>query len=191
MRGECGEKNGPLFEQVRREVGARVTVSSPQATNIFATKQSCTRRALLYVLLFQPSSPHSHQISICVMTLTSGPSLFHVICEQAGLALGSNGAPNALHTESSRFQRELSRLIQWGTSGSDCVDLFLEGLQDHLEDTENLRICLMPILNSRDMSSKYVHKKSLGLCQRYRRVWNATNIDRLHYRDVLGRQMKA
>ncbi|KAF9911840.1 Fanconi anemia group D2 protein [Linnemannia zychae] len=65
----------------------------------------------------------------------------------AGLELGQDGAPNVLQVEPSRFQREAARLIQrGGASGGGCVESFLEGLQEHLEDADNLRICLIPII---------------------------------------------
>ncbi|KAG0320044.1 Fanconi anemia group D2 protein [Linnemannia gamsii] len=83
--------------------------------------------------------------------MNNGAGSFNAICEQAGLELGHNGAPNVLNVEPSRFQREASRLIQrGGASGASCVESFLEGLQEHLEDADNLRICLIPIIKSSD-----------------------------------------
>ncbi|KAF9341448.1 Fanconi anemia group D2 protein [Linnemannia elongata] len=83
--------------------------------------------------------------------MNNGPGSFNAICQQAGLELGQNGAPNILNVEPSRFQREASRLIQrGGASGASCVESFLEGLQEHLEDADNLRICLIPIIKSSD-----------------------------------------
>ncbi|KAK3837824.1 MAG: Fanconi anemia protein FANCD2 [Linnemannia elongata] len=83
--------------------------------------------------------------------MNNGPGSFSAICLQAGLELGQNGTPNVLNVEPSRFQREASRMIQrGGASGASCVESFLEGLQEHLEDAENLRICLIPIIKSSD-----------------------------------------
>ncbi|KAF9150212.1 Fanconi anemia group D2 protein [Linnemannia schmuckeri] len=83
--------------------------------------------------------------------MNNGPGSFNAICQQAGLELGQNGAPNVLNVEPSRFQREASRLIQrGGASGASCVESFLEGLQEHLEDADNLRICLIPIIKTSD-----------------------------------------
>ncbi|KAG9064770.1 Fanconi anemia group D2 protein [Linnemannia hyalina] len=83
--------------------------------------------------------------------MNNGPGSFNAICQQAGLELGQNGAPNVLNVEPSRFQREASRLIQrGGASGASCVESFLEGLQEHLEDADNLRKCLIPIIKSSD-----------------------------------------
>ncbi|KAF8943507.1 Fanconi anemia group D2 protein [Haplosporangium gracile] len=83
--------------------------------------------------------------------MNNGPRSFSAICQQAGLELGQNGAPNVLNVEPSRFQREASRLIQrGGASGASCVESFLEGLQEHLEDADNLRICLIPIIKTSD-----------------------------------------
>ncbi|KAF9132558.1 Fanconi anemia group D2 protein [Mortierella sp. 14UC] len=83
--------------------------------------------------------------------MNNGPGSFHAICQQAGLELGQDGTPNVLNVEPSRFQREATRLIQrGGASGASCVESFLEGLQEHLEDVETLRICLLPIIKSSD-----------------------------------------
>ncbi|KAK3841792.1 MAG: Fanconi anemia protein FANCD2 [Linnemannia gamsii] len=81
--------------------------------------------------------------------MNNGPGSFHAICQQAGLELGQDGGPNMLNVEPSRFQREATRLIQrGGASGASCIESFLEGLQEHLEDADNLRICLIPIIKS-------------------------------------------
>ncbi|KAG0275935.1 Fanconi anemia group D2 protein [Linnemannia exigua] len=81
--------------------------------------------------------------------MNNGPGSFYAICQQAGLELGQDGGPNVLNVEPSRFQREATRLIQrGGASGASCVESFLEGLQEHLEDADNLRICLIPIIKS-------------------------------------------
>ncbi|ORZ28109.1 Fanconi anaemia protein FANCD2 [Lobosporangium transversale] len=82
------------------------------------------------------------------MTLTVGPTVFYAICQEAGLVLGMNGSPNMLNVEPPRFQRDTARLIQRNYSGSDCVESFLEGLQEHLEKPQNLRACLLPISSS-------------------------------------------
>ncbi|KAF9926229.1 Fanconi anemia group D2 protein [Linnemannia zychae] len=87
------------------------------------------------------------------MNHTSGS--FSAICQQAGLELGHNGTPNVLNVEPSRFQRETTRLIQRGGAlGANCAETFIEGLQEHLEDPDNLRICLIPIVKSTESSQQ-------------------------------------
>ncbi|KAI8597408.1 Fanconi anaemia protein FANCD2 [Dissophora ornata] len=95
------------------------------------------------------------------MTSTIGPVVFYSICQQAGLTLGTNGAPIVLHVEPSRFQRDATRLIQRSPSVSDCADSFLSGLQEHLEDPQNLKSCLLPIPSSGDKSSSFSSSESL------------------------------
>ncbi|KAF9927139.1 Fanconi anemia group D2 protein, partial [Mortierella alpina] len=95
------------------------------------------------------------------MTANVGPASFHSICEQAGLALGSNGSPHVLHAELARFQRDAARLVQRAPPGADCIESFLEGLQEHLEEPENLRMCLLPLAGSAERGSSFSLAESL------------------------------
>ncbi|KAG0207657.1 Fanconi anemia group D2 protein [Mortierella sp. GBA30] len=95
------------------------------------------------------------------MTTNVGPASFYSICEQAGLTLGRNGGPIALHAEISRFQRDVARYIQRAPSESECVESFLEGLQEHVEDTESLRMCLLPLAGSTERGSSFSLGESL------------------------------
>ncbi|KAF9082104.1 Fanconi anemia group D2 protein [Mortierella sp. AD031] len=94
--------------------------------------------------------------------MNNGPGSFYAICQQAGLDLGQDGAPNVLNVEPSRFQREAARMIQrGGASGTNCVESFLESLQEHLEDPDNLRICLLPMVKSSEKGQGFSNGESL------------------------------
>ncbi|CAO3565350.1 unnamed protein product [Mortierella alpina] len=66
-----------------------------------------------------------------------------------------------LHAQFARFQRDAARLIQRAPSEADCVESFLEGLLEHLEEPENLRICLLPLAGSAERGSSFSLAESL------------------------------
>lgn len=90
------------------------------------------------------------------MAMASAPGSFYAICQHAGMTLSINGDPIVLNVEPTRFQREVARLIRHSSLGADCTESFLEGLQEYLEDAQNLKACLMPIAGSNHQGSSYV-----------------------------------
>ncbi|KAG0082666.1 Fanconi anemia group D2 protein, partial [Podila epicladia] len=95
------------------------------------------------------------------MAMASAPGSFYAICQQAGLTLGINGDSIVLNVEPTRFQREVARLIRHSPLGADCTESFLEGLQEHLEDAQSLKTCLMPIAGSSHQGSSFSLPESL------------------------------
>ncbi|KAG0303191.1 Fanconi anemia group D2 protein [Dissophora globulifera] len=95
------------------------------------------------------------------MTLTVGTAAFSSICQQSGLTLGANGTPNILQADPSRFQRDVGRLISRTPSHVDCIESFLEGLQEHIEDPNHLKSCLQPISPSYDKGLSFSLNESL------------------------------
>lgn len=93
------------------------------------------------------------------MAMAGAPGSFYAICQQTGLTLGINGDSIGLNVEPTRFQREVARLIRHSPLGADCTESFLEGLQEYLEDAQNLKACLMPIAGPSHQGSSYV-----GMC---------------------------
>ncbi|KAG0324848.1 Fanconi anemia group D2 protein [Dissophora globulifera] len=95
------------------------------------------------------------------MTLIVGTAAFSSICQQSGLTLGANGTPNILQADPSRFQRDVGRLISRTPSHVDCIESFLEGLQEHIEDPNHLKSCLQPISPSYDKGLSFSLNESL------------------------------
>ncbi|KAF9376855.1 Fanconi anemia group D2 protein, partial [Podila verticillata] len=95
------------------------------------------------------------------MAMASSPGSFYAICQQAGMSLGINGDPIVLNVEPTRFQREVARLIRHSPLGADCIESFLEGLQEYLEDAQNLKACLLPIAGSSHQGSSFALSESL------------------------------
>ncbi|KAF9963205.1 Fanconi anemia group D2 protein [Modicella reniformis] len=85
------------------------------------------------------------------MALALGPAVFYSICQEAGLTLGTDGHPNVLHVEPIRFERDTFRLLQRASPGSEHTESFIIGLQEHMEDLQNLRTCLVPVSSSSDI----------------------------------------
>ncbi|KAF9409653.1 Fanconi anemia group D2 protein, partial [Podila epigama] len=109
--------------------------------------------------------------------MSSASGSFHAICQQSGLVFGMGGDLLLLKVEPTRFQREAARLIRHGLKGADCTELFLEGLQEYIEDAQNLQASLIPMsLSSQQGSSdsnRYRYKNKNKNKNRNRNMtWN-------------------